>query len=60
MTKELKEQFRKLKCLKCDKLFRTTIEVRICNQCKLTYDATFDWDHEEKPYANMGVWEKKR
>jgi len=48
-------EFKKLKCLKCDKSFKTTIEIRVCNQCKLSLDSTFDWGKDEDKYGDMGI-----
>lgn len=46
-----------MKCLKCDKLFRTTPEVRVCLECKESYKAMFDREENGKLYGNMGCWE---
>lgn len=54
---------KKYKCLKCDKLFVTTPEIRVCSKCKESYNATFDWSdgrHDQKQYGDMGVWESKK
>ena len=56
------EEIKKYKCLVCDRLFRTTKEVRVCSVCKLTYDATFYWSdgrQDQKKYGDLGVWEKE-
>ena len=54
------DQTKVMKCLKCDKLFRTSPETRICGQCKLSYNAVFDWQDEGKKYGNMGIWENRK
>lgn len=50
---------KKYKCLRCDKLFKTTPEFRVCSKCKERYNATFDRPLQAKQYGDMGVWENK-
>lgn len=58
------QEYKLLPCLKCDKKFKTTIELRICNRCVRAQDNTFETSLEFEPregklYGDMGLWEKK-
>ena len=65
----IKGTHKKLKCLVCDKLFLTTLEIRTCADCKISRglieENTAIGNARQSPVRNwhhddMGIFEKKK
>jgi hypothetical protein len=62
-TLKARENLKLMKCLKCDKMIKTTIEHRICGVCKYAAENYMTIQDTRqikgKLYGDMGIWEKK-
>lgn len=63
MTKETrtynKFEFKRLNCLRCDKVFKGTIDNRICGRCHFKMNEPFEPSYLYDDTKHMGIWEKK-